>query len=304
MKATVLLTSCLIVFAFYNQAQTVTDYDGNIYHTVNIGSQVWLQENLRVTHYNNGDLIPNVANTSSWPGLSSGARCYYNNDSATWDPVYGALYNWYAVSNNNLCPQGWHIPSDAEWTTAENYLGGSSVAGGKMKEAGFEHWNSPNTGATNESGFTGLPGGMLSTTYTFQTIRENGLWWTASSYNSSYAWSRYLWYLFAGVDRNPTPKTIGLSVRCIKDIGVGFGDAKDLGRITIYPEPACNMVTIDGEDIQDATLKIYDIEGKVWLEKTLSANKEDIEIVTLPKGVYLVKLSSEKWSFQRKIIKN
>jgi hypothetical protein len=115
------------------QAQTVTDYDGNVYDTVVIGNQVWLKQNLKTTHDNTGTLIPNVADSAAWANLSSWGRCYYNNDSAAYDSVYGPLYNWYVANNSNVCPLGWHVASNAEWQAAETFLGGANVAGGKMK---------------------------------------------------------------------------------------------------------------------------------------------------------------------------
>jgi uncharacterized protein (TIGR02145 family) len=142
----------------------VTDGDGNVYNTVTIGTQIWMKGNLKTMKFNYGTSIPNVTDNTTWAGLTSAAYCWYNNDAATYKTTYGALYNWYAVdvaSNDgkNVCPAGWHIPSDAEWTTLTDYLGGASVAGSKLKETGTTHWLSPNTGATNESGFTALPGG-------------------------------------------------------------------------------------------------------------------------------------------------
>jgi uncharacterized protein (TIGR02145 family) len=143
------------------ETNTVTDIDGNIYHTVTIGTQVWMVENLKTTKYRNGDPIPNVTG-NAWAALTTGAYCWYNNDAATYKATYGALYNWYAVADSrNIAPTGWHVPTDAEWTTLTTFLGGESVAGGKLKETGTNHWTSPNTGATNETGFTALPGGGL-----------------------------------------------------------------------------------------------------------------------------------------------
>ncbi len=225
MKRAILILTGLAFLTFKNQSQTVNDYDGNVYDTVIIGSQVWLKENLKVTHYSNGIPIPNVTGNSAWANLATGARCYYNNDSSAFDSVYGPLYNWYAVNDtSNICPSGWHVSTNAEWTEAEIYLGGTGIAGGKMKEAGTAHWLSPNTGATNSSGFTGLPGGMRDPINNdFRTIQENGLWWTATAYNGSMAWSTYLWYLNAGVDHNPGTKKYGFSVRCVKDITTRAG---------------------------------------------------------------------------------
>ena len=165
----------------------MTDIDGNTYQTVKIGNQWWIAENLNVTHYQNGDAIPNVTDSAAWWGLTSGAYCNYNNDAAN-VAVYGRLYNWYAVHDSrNIAPAGWHVPSDAEWQTLVDYLGGDPVAGGKMKEAGTTHWISPNTGATNESGFSGLPGGYRHTDGYYYDISYSASFWTFTESDSGYA---------------------------------------------------------------------------------------------------------------------
>ena len=197
---------------------TVTDIDGNVYQTVQIGDQLWMAENLKVTHYSNGDSIPNVTDNSTWPGLSTGAQCVYNNNSGNELDTYGRLYNWYAVDTGNLAPAGWRVPTDDEWQTLVDYLGGSSVAGGKMKEAGTAHWNSPNTGATNESGFTALPGGYRN--YYggyFTNLGYSGDFWSATELSTYYAWRRYLYYGNTQVGRGSYYKQGGYSVRCVRD---------------------------------------------------------------------------------------
>ena len=136
------------------------DIDGNFYGTVQIGNQLWMSENLKTTHYNNGDEIPTGLTDGDWQNNTSGALAVYDDNELNAD-IYGRLYNWYAVvDNRGVCPENFHVPTDEEYTQLTNYLGGSDVAGGKMKEAGLEHWNSPNAGATNESGFSGFPGGF------------------------------------------------------------------------------------------------------------------------------------------------
>jgi uncharacterized protein (TIGR02145 family) len=177
-----------VMFTTLQDTLTVTDIDGNIYHTVTIGSQVWLVENLKVTQYNDGTPIPLVTVGTDWGNLTTPAYCWYNNSYATYGSVYGALYNWYAVNTGKLCPPGWHVPTSAEWTVLTNYLGGESEAGGKLKETGTTHWASPNTGATNETGFTALPGGSRYNTGSFQlNITFNGLWWSSTGYSTSNA---------------------------------------------------------------------------------------------------------------------
>ena len=148
-------------------SQTVTDIDGNTYNTVQIGTQVWMSENLKTSRYRNGGSIPYVVGNSDWQALTTGAWSNYNHDAAN-DPIYGKLYNWYTTLGDTLCPAGWGVPTDDEWTTLTTYLGGESVAGGKMKSVGTTYWNDPNTGATNESGFSVLPGGYRGTDGSFR----------------------------------------------------------------------------------------------------------------------------------------
>jgi|WetSurMetagenome_2_1015567.scaffolds.fasta_scaffold266670_1 uncharacterized protein (TIGR02145 family) len=136
----------------------VKDVDGNIYHTVTIGTQVWLAEDLKTTRYNDGTAIPYVSGDVEWKNLRSAAFCWYDNDESN-KTVYGALYNWYTINTGKLCPVGWHVASNSDWETLINYCSGWELAGGKLKEAGTAHWDAPNIGATNEFGFTAIPGG-------------------------------------------------------------------------------------------------------------------------------------------------
>ena len=185
--------------------------------TVTICNQVWMTKNLDVTSYRNGDAIPQVTDSSTWANLTSGAWCYYINDPAN-GPIYGKLYNWYAVNDpRGLAPQGYHVPSDAEWTALETCLGGSSVAGGEMKEAGLMHWRSPNTGATNSSGFAGLPGGLRYFFGSFYYDGSNGFWWSSSEFNTARAWFRNLVFDSSDLGRYNDYKTYGVSVRCLRD---------------------------------------------------------------------------------------
>jgi uncharacterized protein (TIGR02145 family) len=197
--------------------QIITDIDGNYYHAVTIGTQVWLVENLKVTRYRNGNPIPNVTGDVNWSGLTSGAYCDYNNNPGN-DTIYGRLYNWYAVvDNRNIAPSGWHVPTDAEWTTLATYLGGEGLAGGKLKETGTIHWLSPNTGATNETDFTALPGGDRYISGAFYDIGTYGFWWSSSETLVTYAWEQSMFNNRSQAERNYTNKENGLSVRCIKD---------------------------------------------------------------------------------------
>lgn len=208
---------------------SISDIVGNIYKTVIIGSQMWMAENLKTTKYNNGSDVPNVTINSSWSALSTGAYCWYQNNYATYGSVYGAMYNFYAINTGNLCPTGWHVPTDAEWCTLEQYVDPTITCnstgdrgldgGGKLKETGTTHWASPNTGATNSSGFTARPGGFRWADGVFYDIPWIGVFWTSTEYNSTNAWRRWVHSGLAGVTRdfNDSPKRNGNSVRCVKD---------------------------------------------------------------------------------------
>jgi uncharacterized protein (TIGR02145 family) len=193
---------------------TVTDIDGNVYQTVTIGTQVWMVENLKTTRFNDGNPIPLVT-ANSWAALLTPGYCWYD-DSASYGITYGALYNWYAVNTGNLAPTGWHAPTDSEWTVLTTYLGGLTVAGGKLKETGSSHWISPNLGATNETGFSALPGGFHNSDGTFSAIEGNGYWWSSTASSGSNAWDRDLNYSSAGVYPHEYNRGHGFSVRCIK----------------------------------------------------------------------------------------
>ncbi len=197
---------------------TVTDYDGNFYRTVRIGDQCWMMDNLKVTHYRNGDPIPNVTDAGEWNNLSTGAYCDYNNDPANAD-AYGRLYNFCAVyDSRNIAPEGWHVPSDAEWQALADYLGGDELAGGKLKESGTAHWLSPNTGATNESGFTAYAGGYRSSYGNFINFGSEARFWSSTMYiTTEYGWYRYLGYDYSQFMRTWLHSSFGLSVRCVKD---------------------------------------------------------------------------------------
>lgn len=207
--------------SFPVNGSTVKDIDNNVYHTIIIGNQVWLMENLKTSEYRNGDLITNFTDTTKWAwgNLTTGAYSNYNNDTNT-NNIYGKLYNWFAVNDNRgLCPRGWHVPTSQEMDELINYLGGNEIAGGKMKEAGISHWYSPNTGATNESGFTILSAGFREIDGTFQGLGYSTyLWtssnpWLSSSQTLSYGfgWEQASTYSIYG------DKRTGLSVRCIMD---------------------------------------------------------------------------------------
>jgi len=218
---------------------TVTDYDGNVYQTVQIGSQVWMAENLKVTHYADGSAIPLVESNSAWDylGYSDKAYCWYDNSTANRDS-YGGLYTWATVMDGavssttnpsgvqGVCPDGWHLPSDPEWKQLEMHLGMSQAEsdgigyrgtdeGGKLKEAGTTHWSSPNTGATNASDFTALPGAARMYTGSFTGVGDIALFWSTTESDGSRAWIRSLANHRAEVTRFCSVRSGGCSVRCV-----------------------------------------------------------------------------------------
>ena len=201
-----------------NYSGTITDIDGNTYMTVKIDKQIWMAENLKTTRFNDGTAIPLVTDSAEWgnDGPTYGPRyCWYNNDT-TYKNIYGALYCWPAAGTGKLCPTGWHVPEPAEWTTIINYLGGQNVAGGKLKESGTTHWKSPNTGATNESGFTALPGGFRQFYGPFSFIGLKGYWWSSVHYMEN-AYDMDLNYDSGYTERDRDVMGCGISVRCVKD---------------------------------------------------------------------------------------
>ncbi len=193
-------------------------FNGYTYTSIVLGNgQEWMAENLRTTTYANGDPIPNVTDDNQWGDLTTGAWVHYNNDSQYENP-YGKLYNWYTVVDpRNVCPTGWHVPTDAEWTVLIDYLGGNSVAGGKMKSTGTQYWESPNTGATNESGFSGLPGDRRTSDGSFGQIGSLGYWWSSTEHSTTNAWLRYLGFVDDDVHKYSNDKLNGFSVRCLRD---------------------------------------------------------------------------------------
>jgi uncharacterized protein (TIGR02145 family) len=208
----------------------VKDADGNIYPAVTIGTQVWMAENLRTTKYRDGSNIPLVENNAQWANNWNNGNpfqlpmmCWFNNDKTTYiNNKMGALYNWYAINpatngNKNVCPTGWHVPSDDELTTLTNFLDGESFAGGNMKTTGTQYWASPNQGATNSSGFSGLPGGRRSNDGAFNLIGTNAYWWSTTEAGANDAWFRALGNNVGIVDRIANNKTFGFSVRCLRD---------------------------------------------------------------------------------------
>jgi uncharacterized protein (TIGR02145 family) len=195
----------------------LVDIDGNSYKTVYIGKQQWMAENLKVTKYNNGNIIPNVQDNTDWSNLTTDAWSTINNDLSN-NTRFGKLYNWFAVSaiTNNVCPTGWHVPTNAEWDILINYLGGNEVAGSKMKQVGTSNWNSPNDISTNSSLFTALAGAARYSDGNFGAIGHDGNFWSSTENDTSNSWLVYF-NQSAIAGKSDQSKKWGLSVRCLRD---------------------------------------------------------------------------------------
>jgi uncharacterized protein (TIGR02145 family) len=199
------------------------DIDDNMYKTITIGTQTWTAENLETTKFNDGTDIQLVIDNTKWSNLITPGYCWYNNDKVTHKKVYGALYNWYTVNTGKICPTGWHVPVKDEWMTLMAYINDN---GGKLKERGTTHWVYPNTGATNESGFTALPGGFRYRDGVYYSIRQAGFWWSASEcsecdefpeWNFIDAWNISLGASSYGYGNQHDNMLWGYSIRCIKN---------------------------------------------------------------------------------------
>jgi uncharacterized protein (TIGR02145 family) len=203
---------------------TVTDIDGNVYNTIMIGTQLWMKENLKTAHYRNGDPILTGLSDADWTQTTYGAYAIFFyptilNDTTANNATYGKLYNWFAVTDpRNIAPVGWHVPSDVEWTTLTNYLGGDVASFDKMQEEGMTHWTCNYSGASNSSGFTALPGGVRSSyDGSFAIINVTGEWWSTTENNAGTAWLRDMTCNNYKVFRDNGAKQAGMSVRCVKD---------------------------------------------------------------------------------------
>ena len=304
----------------YSQATGggMTDINGNTYNTVIIGAQEWTKENLNVSNYTDGTPIPEVADTTQWANLTTGAWFYYNNDPTSSD-VYGKLYNWYAVAGiydaasldnpalrKQFAPTGWHVPTDPEWSTLINYLDPSSnggattpnIAGGKMKstgtiQAGNGLWNDPNGYATNESGFSGLPAEYRNSFGTFIGINSNAIWWSSSERNTTNAWTRNLNCLNGNAYRGYVINSYGLSVRLINNISLN-NQSFNNNSFNIYPNPAKEQITIDlgnNSNIVGWDYKIVNTLGQEVIKGKIASQQTTINLNDIKsKGIYFVKI--------------
>ncbi len=269
---------------------SVTDQDGIVYKTIVIGTQEWMAENLKVGRYQNGDVIP-VVGQSSWAGLTSGASCWFNSDSASYDCPYGRLYNWYAVTDSrNVCPSGWHVPTDQEWTVLTDQLGGEAVAGSKMKPPGTDYWL-PNPVATNESGFSALGGEYIDFIGQWGpnvNLQINGLYWSATLEGGG-AWARRVMGAYENIQRENHVVNHGFSVRCIREaLPTGTGSNEKDG-FRVYPNPSAGVFILELDLTGPVGLQVFDARGALVHNDVFTSGRgtqRTVDLSAFAKGSY------------------
>ena len=303
---------CLLFFVskFYAQIDSncaSPNKKVNSIPTVTIGTQVWTNKNLDVTTYRNGDPIPEVTDPTQWKNLTTGAWCYYNN--ASNDAIYGKLYNWYAVNDpRGLAPEGFHVPTSDEWLQLINYLGGSAVAGGKLKEAGTTNWNSPNKDATNSSGFTALGTGNRIDFGSFTQFKNSASFWTSSVFYDNFSFIYSMNYNTASANRNYPPKTYGIAVRCVADNDLNNASYSDtMNSFSMYPNPVTDILSLNniGNDTTNLHIEIITLDGRLVLKKDFKPSLLiKIGVENLPNGMYLCKISTNSKQQTIKFLKH
>ena len=196
--------------------QIIKDIDGNEYRTIQIGTQVWMTANLQTTRYNDGTAIPLVTDQLAFYEIKAPCMCWHNNNESAYRNSYGALYNWYAVDTKKLCPPGWHVPSNEEWATLIEFLGGANIAGGKLKDPGTPNWTVQNAGVQESSGFNVLPSGFRGKAGFYSAAEKAAIFWTSSEFDGEDAWTRYFQPNTITVGKEHGGKYHGFAIRCIK----------------------------------------------------------------------------------------
>lgn len=319
MKKTLLLITLLAMLANKTPAQVITDIDGNIYHSVTIGTQVWMVENLKVTHYRNGDPITNVTDNYQWFNLSTPAYCDYENTLAN-SIIYGRIYNYFAVEDSRkIAPTGWHVPTDEEWTTLTDYLinngfgyngSGPTIAKSMTAKSGWTTSAQAGTvgndqASNNSSGFSALPGGGRFTSGAFFDAGTEAYWWSSTLNDPLAGLCRSIYSSGTSCGRGFYNKVRGLSVRCISDSGVPTNETKNSIDIKfeMYPNPAKEKILVTISEKENFNLTICNLVGAPIIVKELRDKSNEIDISSLSKGIYVVKVSGAGWAAQKKLIK-
>lgn len=284
-------------------SQTVNDVDGNTYNTISIGNQVWLTENLKTTKFNNQDPIPLVTDNALWSTQTEAAYCYYQQDTQIADE-YGFLYNWHVVNDiRNVCPSGYHVPTISEWETLINFLGGSSVAGGKLKEIGLVHWLDPNTGATNSSGFTLLPSGWRAhNNGAYENLTYMAYQWSSTSVDALNASVMLVGFDSESCLTSDSHKLTGLPIRCVQEQTSSVNEDQTQLPVFVYPIPANDHLKIYCEKNTYHTVKLMDINGKVILCGVFENGEFSFNPSNIPNGSYLIDLEGESATHHQRIV--
>jgi len=271
------------------QGNGVYDTESNYYSTIILNNgQEWMAENLRSKKFSNGDSIPLLNLSSNWQSTSTAAVGDFNNSSIS--SQYGNIYNWFAtIDERNVCPSGWHVPTDIEWTSFSDALGGNGVAGGKMKLEDTLFWKAPNLGATNESLFSAMPAGCRYDGGNYANIYSYAYWWSATQLDNQFSWYRSAFYNSDNLVKNFATKRTGYSIRCVKNQAVEINNINTNSKLLIYPNPFEETVVISGE-IVNQQLLIFDINGRLVKSQQAISNSEIISLVDCEKGIYYLKV--------------
>lgn len=283
---------CFFSFSFIAQSPIagagVFDVEGNFYASIVLeNEQEWMAENLKSKLFSNGDSIQKIAQNSLWQVANSAAYSVYNQDESN-GLTFGNLYNWFVtIDERNICPQGWHVPTSNEWTAFSDLLGGNGVAGGKIKHEDTLFWKAPNTGATNESLFSGLPAGCRYDGGNFANLEKYAYWWTATQLDNQYGWYQSTNYLSDNLVKNYTKKQAGYSIRCLKNQAVSIDESVNDLTFSVSPNPFSENITIKSKEI-GKTLILQNLNGETIQVFQLNSISEVFTIEQLRKGIYFM----------------
>lgn len=320
-----IFTLLILIFLIHPilKAQTITDADGNVYNTIAIGTQLWMKENLKTTKFRDGSSITNVTDPNAWLSLTTEAYCNYSNTPSNAN-IWGRLYNWYAVSDiRELCPTGWHVASDYDWTILQNYLTTNNYnydgtttggTGNKIAKAlsSTNNWvastvqgtpgNTDYPSVRNSTGFSVLPNGYRSIGGTYSSLGSYARFWTSTFFNTGSSYRYAIDFDKPQLDRGFIDNHNGFAVRCICDLPVSINETENSGNIIVYPNPSIDFVVIDGLK-NDNFIEIINLQGQIVKNLNISSTKTSIDISELPTGIYIVKIKSNKELFVTKLLK-
>jgi uncharacterized protein (TIGR02145 family) len=293
MKISLIILSFMFLDLSTVSSQTVSDIDGNTYSTVSIGNQVWMGENLKVTKFNDQNPIALVLDDTQWSSQTQAAYCYYQGD-ITNSNDYGNMYNWYVVNNSrNVCPTGYHVPSITEWEELITFLGGNAVAGGKLKEAGFAHWLSPNTGADNSSNFTLLPSGWRANNNGFyENLSYMAYLWSSTAVDALSSNIMLVGHDSPAAYTSESHILTGLPIRCLKDESSSLMELENYEPIIVYPNPVTDLVNIQFTADDYSKVRLIDTKGQLVLESTIQNGTCRFDVSTFENGVYFIQIES------------